>query len=262
MTCQVAIVILSKDNPELLKTCIESIRKHTTKTVYKLYICDTGSTDHNLQDIIRYLKKYYSKETCQLLTLEHYHFAANNNDIIRAHVEEPWILLCNNDIELQSNCVDTMLEWGQTHDNVGSIGCRLLFPDQTIQHAGQTAYIDEHGLLQCTHRGYRGKKKYNTCKVVGNTAAMMMTKRDTFLNIGGFDEIYTECWEDIQLNMQYILSGLNNWYLDHIHAIHHESMTRLQDAAAKYRLRYDYTYKLKPWFDGLDPHQKQYILQL
>ena len=93
MNRQVAIVILSKNNPEVLKTCIETIRKYTVKTTYKLYICDTGSENHNLQNIIKYLKKHYSKDSCQLLSLDHYHFAGNNNDIIREHVEEPWVLL-------------------------------------------------------------------------------------------------------------------------------------------------------------------------
>ena len=260
MTMQVAIVILSKDNYKLLTTCLNSIDKHTVDTKYKLYICDTGSTDTNLQKLVTYLKNNYSKETCELLQLDHYHFASNNNDIIREHVKEPWVLMCNDDIEFQTNCVDAMLKWGESKAHVGSIGCRLLFPDSTVQHAGQIAYVDEHGFLQCTHRGYKKQDTYGTCKVVGNTAAMMLTRRDTFLDSGGFDEIYTECWEDIQLNMRYILSGLDNWYLDHVHATHHESMTRLQDAPAKYKLRYDYTYKLKPWFDALDISKQRYIL--
>ena len=260
MTSQVAIVILSKNNPKLLEQCILSILKNTLTTKYKIYIGDTGSDEITLHIIINMLKKYLTAESCRLILLDNYHFADNNNTIINTYVDEEWVLLCNDDIQLKDNCIDALLSWGNIQDNIGSIGCRLVFPDGSVQHAGQTVQIDEFNMLQCTHRGYKCRRKYKNEKVAGNTAALMMTRRDTFISNGGFDESYTECWEDIHLNMKYLLAGYSNWYLDDITAIHYESYTRTKSSEATYRLRYDYTYKLKPWFDQLSASDKQTVL--
>ena len=260
MPKDVAIVILTKNNPKLLSACLHSIANNTITTSYKIYICDTGSDEATLNINMQTARSLFNLETCKMYMFDHYNFAGNNNEMIMNNVDEDWVLLCNDDIELQSNCIDEMYNWATTHDHVGSVGCRLHFPNNTIQHAGQIAYKDSTGLLQCSHRGYGSTETYGTGNVVGNTAALMLTNKKTFSTVGGFDEIFTECWEDIHLNMRYILEGYDNWYLDHVHATHRESSTRTQDDPALLRLRIDYTYKLKPWFDQLDSNQQQQIL--
>lgn len=257
---QVAIVILTKNNPRLLDLCLNSIAKHTITTSYKIYICDTGSDEATLNINMSLAKRLFDEHTCKMFLLDRYNFGKNNNEMIFNHIDEEWVLLCNDDIELKTNCIDEMYNWAITTSNIGSVGCRLEFPDGAIQHAGQIAYVDPTGLLQCTHRGYGSRIKYGTTKVVGNTGALMLTNRETFKSCNGFDEMFEECWEDIQLNMQYILHGYDNWYLDHIHAIHRESSTRKQDSPALLKLRLDYTYKLKPWFESLDINKQQSIL--
>jgi O-antigen biosynthesis protein len=260
MDKQVAIIILTKNNPHTFSKCIESIARYTISTSYKIYVGDTGSDEVNMSIMINKLKSLFDKNTCTLLQFPGYNFAANNNTVIKHHVNEPYILFCNDDIELKSNCIDRMYNWCVDHELVGSVGCRLEFPTGAIQHAGQIAYIDSTGLLQCTHRGYGEHTIFKNQTTTGNTAAFMMTSREVFDNAGGFDEQFTECWEDIQLNMKYIINGYTNWYLDDVVATHHESMTRTRSPEALYRLRYDYTYKLKPWFESLDKDKQQWIL--
>ena len=260
MNKELAIVILTKDHPALVGQCVKSIVKHTYDTSYKFYIGDTGSDPANLGIMCNILKSLLQKDDVKLLQLDKYHFGKNNNDIIKHHVEQEWVLLCNDDIELKNNCIDPILCYGKQHALVGSVGCRLEFPTGLVQHAGQIAFVDEHSMLQCTHRGYKLKEKYPSGRVVGNTAAFMLTRRKVFNEMNGFDESFTECWEDIHLNMRYILAGYDNWYMDDLHATHHESLSRTKTAQALYRLRFDYTYKLKPWFDSLSVSDQQFIL--
>ena len=260
MKCEVAIIILTKDNPTLLERCISSVLKTNPIVKFKFYIADTGSTEKNLNDYTQILKTYLNKNNCRYIHLPFYNFAANHNLIIKKYVKEPWIMTCNDDIQFVTSCLDEMYRVGKSKKHVGTIGCRLMFPDGRIQHAGQIAYIDQHNLLQCTHRGYGLTNKYNSGPVVGNTAALMLIKKKIYNKLSGFDEMYTECWEDIHLNMKLILEGYSNIYLDDVHATHYESATRTKDADALYRLRYDYTYKLKPWFDSLDRSHQQLIL--
>lgn len=263
MKKQLAIVILTKNNPKMLELCLNSIAKHTITTSYKIYICDTGSDETVLNINMIHAKKLFDEHTCRMFLLDEYNFGHNNNEMVMDHVKEDWVLLCNDDIELETNCIDPMYNWAVDHDDVGSVGCRLHFPNGTIQHAGQIAFKDEAGLLQCSHRGYGEGvtyKYYGIEKVVGNTAALMLTNRHTFMELGGFDNMFEECWEDIHLNMRYILRGYDNWYLDHVHAIHRESTSRTQDDVAVMKLKNDYMYKLKPWFDNLTSTEQSIIL--
>lgn len=266
MQNDIAIIILTKNNNKLLYKCLESIKLHTQNT-YTIYICDTGSTEDNLQELKLKLIHTFTSANCKLLILPRYHFAQNHNTVIAEHVAEKYILLCNDDIEFDTPVVDKLFQMYTNRPNgnikYGTMGCRLEFPStHQIQHAGQIAYIDEHGFLQCTHRGYKSRGEFKTGPIVGNTAALMIIHKDIFISNDGFDITYTECWEDIQFNMRLILAGYTNWYCDDIVAIHHESATRLQDPPARFRLQYDYTYKLKPWFDRLDYQSKQRILKL
>lgn len=261
MLKDVAIVILTKDQPDLLKQCLLSIQKHTMNTSYRVYIGDTGSDVVNMGIMTNMLRTYFNSDNLKLLQLDQYCFSSNNNDIISQHVQEPWVLLCNDDVEFKSNCVDKMLQKIQTMSHPGTVGCQLVFPNGMIQHAGQVAYLDPTGTLVCTHRGYKTNESYSSGRVVGNTAALMMISKEVFNNIGGFDTMFTECWEDIHLNMRLILEGHENHYMHDVIAVHHESASRTQDARATYKLQYDYTYKLKPWFDSLENNKQQWILK-
>ena len=263
MQKQLAIVILTKNNPKLLDTCLTSIAQHTLTTSYRVYICDTGSDETILNINMNRTRELFDENSCKMFIFDEYNFGQNNNEMVFNHVDEDWVLFCNDDIELKTNCIDAMYDWAVQHDHIGSVGCKLLFPDNKIQHAGQITYKDSTGLLQCSHRGYGEPpwdNNYGTDKVVGNTAALMLTNKDIFKKMAGFDEMFEECWEDIQLNMRYILEGYDNWYLDHVYAIHRESSSRTQDSPALLKLRIDYTYKLKPWFESLQYDQQQKIL--
>lgn len=261
MSAEVAIVILTKNNPDLVSQCVESILKHTHTVVLKFYICDTGSSVEAKRQLRNILRDKLTSDSCTYIEFDNYHFAANNNYIIRQYVEEPYILLCNDDIILHNDCIDQMYETITSNSDVATAGCRLLFPSGTIQHAGQHIYLDPTGLLQCVHRGYGTHAIYKNEPVVGCTAACLLVDKSKFTKCSGFDESYTECWEDIQLNMRLVLAGYTNWYVDTAVATHLESYTRTKTKQAKYRLRYDYTYQLKPWFDSLPTQAQQLLLQ-
>lgn len=260
MVPEVAIVILTKDNPDLLSKCLFSIISCTLSVEYKFYICDTGSSPDNFEHVCSIIKRQLSQKKYKLLQFGKYHFAANNNDIIQHHVTEPYVLLCNDDIEFKSDCIKSMLEIIKTKNNVATVGCRLQFPDGNVQHAGQIAYLDKHQMLQCTHRGYMRKGKYPSGYVLGCTAACLLLDRAIYLSVSGFDESYTECWEDIQFNMRLVLKNYQHYYIDDVDVVHHESQTRTKSEQAKYKLRYDYTYLLYPWFKSLTRDQQTQLL--
>ena len=145
------------------------------------------------------------------------------------------------------------------------VGCRLLFEDKTIQHAGQIAFTHRpdswpfsQDKLEVTHRGLREKTTYKCIEsVMGNTAALMCVEKDKFNQIGGFNTRYNECFEDVEFNMNMLLAGYDNIYMDNIKAIHAESVSRTKSPEAMKRLERDYIDNLYPFWNRLSVSQQR-----
>ena len=269
MSTDIDIVIPTKGKTDYLFNCLKSIIDKTETTTYHIHICDTGSDDKEFNDIVSFLKENFSENrNASLHKFDYYNFAKINNAAIDEFTTSDTILLCNNDIKLIDNCIDRMYKTIQEHDNVGTVGCRLLFRNGTVQHAGQIAYTHKpqgwyhlnYDKLEVTHRGLRTDTKYKDQEeVMGNTAALMMIKREVFYDIGGLVESYIECFEDVQLNMEALIKGYKNVYLDCVRAEHNESTTRTKSQEAMQKLESDYFNNLMPFWKGLHPKEKDLI---
>ena len=255
------IIIPTKGNTDYLFKCLNSIQDKTQETQYHIYVCDTGSTSSELSDIQSFLKSKFSQDrNVTLVKFDFWNFAKINNIIVNEYCEGSVILFCNNDIELIDNCIDLMYSTVCSGKDVGSVGCRLLFSDGSVQHAGQVAFI-HNNRLEVTHRGLKTRNKYKPKEsVLGNTGGFMMVKRDVFIQAGQLNENYTECFEDVEFNMKLITRGYTNIYLDSVAATHYESLTRTKSHAAMERLGRDYNNNLAPFFAKLNNEEKGKVL--
>lgn len=220
----VAIIILTKNNFEVIKKCLDSFKEKNTYNNIKFYIGDTGSTDTIYNKLSNFCDSYpYKKE---IVKFNYYNFAKNHNWIIKNRVKEKYILFCNDDIELTNDALTIMVD--NINDRVGTVGCKLLFPDKTIQHAGQIHIIDKNkDIFYASHKFYKQvdrelPNEYN----VGNTFAFCLTKRDTYLDVGGLNEQYIQCFEDVDYNICCSLKNLKHKFVGSAICIHHESISR------------------------------------
>jgi GT2 family glycosyltransferase len=262
------IVILTKGNLPILFTCLDSIIKNTSKTDYNIYIGDTGSTKEEQQKTIEFIKdRFNDSKNVNLHLFNRYNFAKCNNYIVKNIVKDEYILLCNNDIELITDSVDQLFYMHRNEStSIGSSGCRLIYPElDTIQHAGQFARIiknptNEFGALHVGHRGQHTKEKYSQWEpIMGNTGGFMIVSRDVYLEVGGLNESYRECFEDVEFNMNLIKCGYTNLYSDTCVCYHHESLTRGKGKMSMDMLK-DHTLNLTPFFNKLSHEDKLKIL--
>lgn len=224
----VAVIILTKNNSSMFKECVDSIFTHTKNVNVKLYIGDTGSTDDQFQLYKDILKKYKSNIK-QYIKLGEYHFAKNHNWIIQNLVDEDHILFCNDDIVLKNNSVSKMLD--KLGDNIGTVGCKLLYPDMTIQHAGHlhikpndSANINGYNV---THKFLKHQDKHiETCIVDGNTFAFCLVNRQTFLKVGRLNELYSNCFEDVGFCLSCSRTNFKHICVGDAICLHHESVSR------------------------------------
>ena len=243
------IVIITKGKLPYLFNCLESIKSKTFKTDYHIYIGDTGSTSGEIGEMILFIKENFPNKNVSLIKYDYYNFAANNNSIVVNYCKNKYILFCNNDIKLVDNCIDEMVEYIDTHENIGTVGCKLMFEDKSIQHAGQCLFLNEDGgNLWVSHRGLRESNLlYNDIEpVAGNTGGFMLTSRDNFLKYK-FNEEYIECLEDLEYNLSLIADGMENIYMGNVAAYHYENVTRGRNEQGDERFRIDYANTFLPF---------------
>jgi len=252
---KIGVVIPTKGNIELLTKCINSIWDKDDYDNMVVYIADTGSSEYE-KNLIRELINDHSLKNdknghIKLIEYDYYNFAKINNDVVWNHIDGDTdiILFCNNDIELVNNAITRMVEVMMKNKSVGTVGSRLHFGDGTIQHSGVIAFLDQQRNIRISHKGLRSYYNYHTdSKVVfGNTAAFMMIKKDIFNKIGGFNQGYQECFEDVELNIDCLSRNLKNYFVSDAVCYHYESQTRNKDSKKLKKESEDYTKRLIPF---------------
>jgi GT2 family glycosyltransferase len=246
---KIAIIIPTKGNLEMLFNCIDSFFDKCDKNLFDIFIADTGSSDEEKEKIKIKINNFTN---IKLVEYDYYNFAKINNDVVKNHITNDYefLLFCNNDIKILNNVISGMLSVFKNNANVGTVGCRLHFGDNTIQHAGIIAFLSKEKAFQVTHDEIFSfyPKKIKLEKVFGNTAALLMIRKKTFEKCGMFNEKYIGCFEDVELNIKCTTIGLSNYYDGNLVAYHYESQTRKNDTEYLNKINFDYKNFLLPCF--------------
>lgn len=247
---KVAVIIPTKGKTYLLFNCIDSFVKNCGSENYEIFIADTGSNEDEKNKIKDYIKE--STVKINLIEYDYYNFAKINNDVVKNHITEDFkfILFCNNDIVLMNNVVDGMLEIFKKVPKAGTVGARLHYGDNTIQHEGIISIINSSSnKYDVTHMGLRSyyPKQINAMTVCGNTGALLMIRKNVFEKCGYFNENYISCFEDVELNYKCVINGLENYYDGNLVAYHLESQSRNEDPKNIEKLQQDYVNNLLPF---------------
>jgi len=247
-TPKVSIIIPTKNKFNLVKDCVESFYEYCDKNLFELIVADTGSNDDEKNLIREFLSNF---NNTKLIEYDYYNFSKINNDVVKNHVgeETDYLLFCNNDIKIINNVIQYMVNVFEENPLTGTVGARLHFKDNTIQHDGiMVFYMEKKNYLGVTHSNLGNYYNFQTGvrEVVGNTAALMMIRKNTFLKCEMYNENYTECLEDVELNLKCITLGYKN-YMSNAVSYHYESQTRNEDDGRVERFNNDYKNLLGPF---------------
>ena len=227
---KVCIFIPVRDGIPLLARCIDSLVKKTSYHDYEIVIVNNDSESEEARD-------YFASTPHRLLHYEGpFNFSAINNFAVE-QTDCPWLLFLNNDVEvIESEWLSAMVEHVQRPE-VGAVGARLLYPDDTVQHAGVVLGVG--GIAQHAFRGL-GAEEPGVCRqlqVTRNyssvTGACLLTRREVFDEMGGFDEERLPVtFNDVDLCLKMRRAGYLIVYTPFAKLYHHESATRRRSAEA------------------------------
>ena len=228
---KLCIVIPVRDGIPLLARCIDSLVKKTTYHDYEIVIVNNDSETPEARD-------YFTRTPHRLLHFQGpFNFSAINNFAVE-QTDCPWLLFLNNDVEIiESEWLSAMVEHVQRPE-VGAVGARLLYPDDTIQHAGVVLGVG--GIAQHAFRGFPAEDP-GVCRqlqVTRNyssvTGACLMTRREVFDEVGGFDEERLPVtFNDVDLCLKMRRAGYLIVYTPFAKLYHHESATRRRSVEAR-----------------------------
>jgi GT2 family glycosyltransferase len=244
---KVAIIIPTKGNVEMLFDCVNSFYQHCNSDLFDVFIADTGSSEIEKEWINTNILPLGN---IKLIEYDYYNFAKINNDVVKHHIgdEYEYILFSNNDIKILNNVIYGMLKNFKTQNKIGTVGARLYFKDNTIQHDGIVAMIQNKrfGVSHYGLRNYYPKSSLIT-EVIGSTAALLMIKKSVFIQCNYFNENYINCFEDVELNFKTTILGYRNICDVSLVSYHFESQTRNEDPKNIEKLQYDYINNLLPF---------------
>jgi GT2 family glycosyltransferase len=222
---KVTIIIPTKDNVDILRNCINSILTKTAYSNFKIILVDNQSS---ADETFKYYDELKCENNIKILKYDKIFNYASINNFAVSQTESEFILFLNNDIEVISGeWMTAMLEHAQK-ENVGAVGAKLLFSDNTIQHCG--VILNEGDPFHAyykhpDHPGYFGFVDIvRNCTAV--TAACLLTRKSVFLEVGGFDENFAVAFNDVDYCLKLRQKGYLITYTPYARLYHHESQTR------------------------------------
>lgn len=224
----IQVIVPFKDQKDLTLSCIRSVLKQKEVTL-KITAVDNGSSDGSIAEELRALG-------VEVLTInEPFNYSRLNNLAVQqtqTASQCDLLLFLNNDVDLEEGALVEMVRWID-QPGIGMVGCRLHYPDGRLQHGG--VHLDcyrlptqmhwEHIEKLLTFDEMKQTKQLGTTHAV--TAACALIKRQTFLDVKGFDEVwYPIAYSDTNLAVKLGLIGLACFYTPYAVGVHHESVSR------------------------------------
>lgn len=236
----VSIIIPTKDHARLLKDCISSIVQLTTYSNYEIILVENNSTEPDTFECYRCLQDLYPSKIRVVSWSQEFNFSKLIN-FGAQHAKGDYLLLLNNDTRVITPDWMKIMLGIASRQEVGAVGVRLYYPDDTLQHAG-VGFGDDGPAHYFTSLP-RGKHGYFCLddaqrNLSGVTAACMMTRKDVFFEHNGFNEDYAVAYNDVDYCLRLQENGYLITYTPEVELYHYESISRGFDEMGEERIRY------------------------
>ena len=242
----ISILIPNKDSVKVLKRCIDSVEGLTHYRNFEIIIIENNSVEE--ETFTYYERAVAQYDNIRVVTWQgEFNYSAINNYGAR-DAQGDFILLLNNDVEvIEPKWLESMLAICQRSE-VGVVGAKLLYPDDTVQHAGvimvKCQSIAEEASpghafwnLDRDDPGYMRRASL-VQDLSAVTGACLMTKRSVFDELGGLNEEFVVAFNDVDYCLRVRELDKLVVYTPDALLYHHESFSRGSDAVGKNMMRF------------------------
>lgn len=247
----VSLIVATRNRYELLSQTIKGLLDETAYAPMEIIIVDNQSTD---SATLRYLREIKEDARVKVLTYDApFNYSAINNLAVSEAAGE-LLGLINNDIQVISPAWLREMVSHALRPDIGGVGAKLLYPDDTVQHAG--IVLGVNGIAGHLHRhiprhsaGYHNRALI-TQNLSAVTGACLVLRREVFEEVGGFDEVNLPvAYNDVDLCLRIREQGYRIVWTPYAELYHLESASRGRDDTPENtsRANKEREYMLRTW---------------
>jgi GT2 family glycosyltransferase len=243
---KLSILISVYGQADKLKHCLSCIHKTLLGQIrYEVLIIDDASVDgttHFIESLASTYRVFFNQQNKG--------FAKNNNFLARKAKGE-YLCLLNSDAYVQGNWLFPMLDVFKLNPNIGFVGnVQRLYGHILYDHAGVVfgpqGNPRHYGQGFLVKPGGQGARRWSAV-----TAACVVVKKETFLHFDGFDEVFVNGCEDVELCIRMSRKGLQ-------HFVAHDSVIEHVKGASAGRKRHNqrnFEILMNKWSDSILTHE-------
>jgi len=248
--CTVIIPVYNKVS--LTRQCVNALlTAPPSGSEFEIIVVDDASTDSTPQQLASYGDR--------VRTVTHAintGFATACNDGAAIATGE-YLVFLNNDTVAHGQWLDALLSYATRYPQAAVVGSKLLFPNDTIQHAGVVIGQDRwprhiYAGFPADHSAVNKSRRFQIV-----TAACMLARRAAFEQVGGFDESFINGAEDVDLCLRLGERGAEIHYCHESVLYHLESVS---DGRNEYDAHNARLYSSR-WLERVAPDDLQYYLE-
>jgi len=224
----VSLIIPTRNGLKVLKTCVNSILEKTTYPNYEIIIVDNGSDDPATLEFLNSLRR--DKKARIIRDDGPFNYSVLNNKAAKA-AKGKVLGLINNDLEVITPDWLSEMVSHALRPGIGAVGAKLIYPNNTIQHAGVITGIGgvaghSHRHLRRNDYGYAGRAVLiNNFSAV--TAACLVVRKSVYDEVKGLDEKNLKvALNDVDFCLKIQKKGYRNLFTPYAELYHYESATR------------------------------------
>jgi GT2 family glycosyltransferase len=219
----VSIVVPTKDSPDEIGRCLDSIFGVSRYPSFEVIVVDSGTTDPRALEILA------SHEVRVVHLHDRFNFSRANNVGVRT-ANGKHVILLNNDTEvMRSDWLQTLV-WHVELAGVGAVGPLLVYGDGSVQHAGVA--LGARGTADHVMAGFPGDADGYagslacTREVSAVTAACMIVPRDVYSALGGLSEDFRTHYQDVDFCLRLREEGLRVLFTPRTRLRHDQGVSR------------------------------------
>lgn len=199
------VVIPNYNGKHFLETCLTALSKQTQKEFCTLVI-DNGSSDGSAD----YIRTYFP-EVQVVCCQNNYGFCgAVNRGIWMA--QTPYVLLLNNDTEVETGFVEELEKAMERHPNAFSVSSKMLrfYERDRMDDAGDmyclVGWQFQRGVARLEQNFLKEERVFSAC------AGAAIYRKEVLERIGYFDESHFAYLEDMDIGFRARIYGYENWF--------------------------------------------------
>lgn len=249
----VSLIIPTRNGLKEVRQCIGSILAKTTYPNYEILIVDNNSDD---PATLQYFDVLKTEVRVRVVRDDRpFNYSALNNAAAKlAHGEVLGLL--NNGLDVISPDWLSEMVSIALQPNIGAVGSRLWYPNDTLQHGGVILGVggvagNAHRFLPRGNFGYFGRAQLiQTMSAI--SSACLVVKKSVFDEVGGLNEADLQmAFNDVDFCLRVREAGYRNVWTPYAELYHHESATRGHENTSEKQSRFakEVQYMKQRWGD-------------